>query len=556
MDANHITFQGIDNSEYERFIKDIRKRARNAGKSRDNDWIIDLVSNYITGPALRWYVQLDPDISEDWGKLQIAMIDRWSESGPIGEGRASSDILPSLPPLAPPPENIPAPAPASAPAPAPSIIAAMSSLNLDETKIGRIRVNCPGSETMYIPSSLTQVFGSMVFTTCNDKSKALNVEITQGCVHHPREIKLLNSPDRRKFLGIAQEGRGRLGEGSTEQALLVTTDWAGSSAPRAAVLRTEVWSLCPFDSTIRALWQADGSEFLLKPILSNATKRIIFVSNVAAYRAVNQKAKYPEVPQQELPPQPPPEPTETHSNQPKQILQTSPQTNQLPQSSPANKPMQFHDFFARAFNGWLVMRGLTLEPPRVDGRGVELHKLFPMVGALGGCRARLAIAQFPLRKQQQPHRLLGAGLQQTPQMDQTLDAAQQNEALVQNQPDMASPPQTRETQPQATVLLLPGLSVHLGQIDEAQMKIRAAIGRFHDKRSNYSSINLSHEQGILLEQSIHHVVLVSAQAEILHEEPEKRLIFGLGDLNTYRNHLTTFLMGVNSLQGQAIALQN
>ncbi|KAG8937861.1 hypothetical protein FRC00_013019 [Tulasnella sp. 408] len=148
---------------------------------------------------------------------------------------------------------------------------------------------------MYIPSFLTKVFGSMVFTICSDKSKALTVEITQKCVHHPREIKLVNSPDHRKFLGIAQEGRGRLGEGSTEQALLVTADWAESSMPRAAALRTAVWSLCPFDNTIRALWQADGAEFLLKPVLSSATKRIIFVSNVAAYRAENYKAKYPEV---------------------------------------------------------------------------------------------------------------------------------------------------------------------------------------------------------------------------------------------------------------------
>lgn len=80
--ANHITFQGIDSAECERFIKEIRRVARNAGKSRDNNWIIDLATSGITGPAWRWYVQLDPDIAEDWGKLQGAMIDRWEERGP------------------------------------------------------------------------------------------------------------------------------------------------------------------------------------------------------------------------------------------------------------------------------------------------------------------------------------------------------------------------------------------------------------------------------------------------------------------------------------------
>ncbi|KAG8889666.1 hypothetical protein FRC00_014447 [Tulasnella sp. 408] len=123
---------------------------------------------------------------------------------------------------------------------------------------------------------------------------------------------------------------------------------------------------------------------------------------------------------------------------------------------------------------------------------------------------------------------------------------------------------------------------------KAQEKVRAANGLFHNKR-DYSSINLSHEQGILLEQSIQQtqsllkqvaqnlvsfvvlapddeselnqvaqtVVTLSDQAQILQKPPpEKRFILTLGDLNNYRNHLTTFLMRVKGLQSQAMALQN
>ncbi|KIO28669.1 hypothetical protein M407DRAFT_22102 [Tulasnella calospora MUT 4182] len=265
--------------------------ARNSGNSRDNDWIIDLASNCMTGPALMWYVQLDPDVSEDWGKLQIAMINRWSGGGPIGEGRASSNIPASL--SSPETGNIPAPAPA--PAPAPNITAAMSSLNLNETKTGVIRVDCLGLETMYIPSSLITIFGSMVFTTCNDKSKALAVEINQKCVHHSREIKLLNSPDDRKFLGLAQTGPGRLGEGSAEYASLVTATWADSSAKDATFSKNMVWIICPFDNTIRALWQGDRSEFLLKSVISSIAKRVLFVSDFAAFHEANPNANYLDV---------------------------------------------------------------------------------------------------------------------------------------------------------------------------------------------------------------------------------------------------------------------
>ncbi|KAG9046345.1 hypothetical protein FS837_004614, partial [Tulasnella sp. UAMH 9824] len=60
-----------------------------------------------------------------------------------------------------------------------------------------------------------------------------------------------------------------------------------------------------------------------------------------------------------------------------------------------------------------------------------------------------------------------------------------------------------------------------------------------------------------LDQVAQTIVTLSDQGQILRKPPpEKRFIFGLGDLNNYRNHLTTFLMRVKGLQGQAMALQN
>ncbi|KAG9003947.1 hypothetical protein FRB90_011085 [Tulasnella sp. 427] len=150
------------------------------------------------------------------------------------------------------------------------------------------------------------------------------------------------------------------------------------------------------------------------------------------------------------------------------------------------------------------------------------------------------------------------------------------------------PPQPTGPQLGASMALQAGLNVTPEQFAKAQEKVRAAIGLFHNKR-DYSSINLSHDQGILLEQSIQQtqsllkqvaqnlvsfvilapnderelnqvaqtVVTLSDQAQILQKPPpEKRFIFGLSDLNQYRHHLTSFIMRVKALQSQAMAPQN
>ncbi|KAG8943504.1 hypothetical protein FRC04_002855 [Tulasnella sp. 424] len=324
-------------------------------------------------------------------------------------------------------------------------------------------------------------------------------------------------------------------------------------------------------------------------------------------------------------------PPRVPSNQP---LQTSPQ--QQSQPGPSNRQMQFHEFFTIAFNQWLSQRQLTLDPLLVDGKEVALHELFLVVGALGGCRAvfekklwpvvggkigfpyfngaipyskpevaeqlskiyqkiladfevhwhnslrpldpnsifplpaqlqylhpeigRLTTIQFLLPQPQQPRRPLGAGPQQPPDGGPTAQLS-------------------------ATIA---SLNVSPEQLSEAREKVRAALNLLANKR-DYSSINLSHEQRILLPHSIQQtqsllkqvaqnlvafvvlapnderelnlvvqtVVTLSDQAQILlRQPPENRFIFGLDDLNQYRNHLTRFLMRVKGLQSQAMGLQS
>lgn len=76
-DDDDLIFEGIDGSECEDFVRDVRRRARAADKDCDNDWIIRLVSACLAGDALRWHFSLDREIRNDWELLQQAMLARY-----------------------------------------------------------------------------------------------------------------------------------------------------------------------------------------------------------------------------------------------------------------------------------------------------------------------------------------------------------------------------------------------------------------------------------------------------------------------------------------------
>ncbi|KAG8978721.1 hypothetical protein FRC05_009994 [Tulasnella sp. 425] len=51
--------------------------AKSAGRLRDNNWIIEEVYTSLAGDALRWYIELDDDIRNDWLRLQRAIMQKY-----------------------------------------------------------------------------------------------------------------------------------------------------------------------------------------------------------------------------------------------------------------------------------------------------------------------------------------------------------------------------------------------------------------------------------------------------------------------------------------------
>lgn len=74
-------FYGHSGEEAERFVFSVRQRIRDAGRQKDNDWIITFVSDCFVGEALRWHVTLDSRVREDWKLLQVAILAQFSRDG-------------------------------------------------------------------------------------------------------------------------------------------------------------------------------------------------------------------------------------------------------------------------------------------------------------------------------------------------------------------------------------------------------------------------------------------------------------------------------------------
>ncbi|KAG8977591.1 hypothetical protein FRB90_008743, partial [Tulasnella sp. 427] len=116
-DDRELSFDGKDGSAAESFVIAVQRKARVEGKSRDNEWIIDLVSTCLTGAALRWYVDLDDDTQNDWKLLRRAILQRYPPA-PTEVGRSaftSPSTVPTPAAAASPPNPI------SSPQPAPSV---------------------------------------------------------------------------------------------------------------------------------------------------------------------------------------------------------------------------------------------------------------------------------------------------------------------------------------------------------------------------------------------------------------------------------------------------
>ncbi|KAG8998195.1 hypothetical protein FRB94_007166 [Tulasnella sp. JGI-2019a] len=90
-----VLFTGGTLADCQDFILSVRKYARAVGKLRDPLWIADYVSCCLNGEAQLWHIQLPSEVTEDWVKLQKALVEHYSQ---LNSQRSSTPVA-----LVPPP---------------------------------------------------------------------------------------------------------------------------------------------------------------------------------------------------------------------------------------------------------------------------------------------------------------------------------------------------------------------------------------------------------------------------------------------------------------------
>ncbi|KAG9027478.1 hypothetical protein FS837_004253, partial [Tulasnella sp. UAMH 9824] len=86
--SDTLILTGRDGTECEEWIRSIHLEAFNQGRYSDKAWIAALASTRISGRALRWYCQQSEDITSDWTKLRVALLDQYPTL--VGDSESSS----------------------------------------------------------------------------------------------------------------------------------------------------------------------------------------------------------------------------------------------------------------------------------------------------------------------------------------------------------------------------------------------------------------------------------------------------------------------------------
>ena len=82
-------FQGQDGEECEDFVFWVIRRAKDKGKMNDDQWIAEFAMSCMARKALRWYIQLEPEVQQSWRLLRKALMDRYPASEDEGSLKPS-----------------------------------------------------------------------------------------------------------------------------------------------------------------------------------------------------------------------------------------------------------------------------------------------------------------------------------------------------------------------------------------------------------------------------------------------------------------------------------
>ncbi|KAG8950667.1 hypothetical protein FRC04_007292 [Tulasnella sp. 424] len=217
-----------DREECSNFIRQVRRKAFEAGKSRDKEWMADYAVSCFADDALKWSVEVPSDVLENWDVLQRALMEEYFKH------RISSTGL----------SGAAAPTPAAAPAPSPGITLPTSASNMT----GYIRIVAENSEA-----------GNYISKTADSRFGVLYTALIRPVA--PVETVQQDFPEPYCWLGIGQD-QDRIGPKSygnlcptSAPAFAMGTSAKNIKGPT----RSNIWLYHTLDSCIINVWTSDDN---------------------------------------------------------------------------------------------------------------------------------------------------------------------------------------------------------------------------------------------------------------------------------------------------------
>ncbi|KAG8950666.1 hypothetical protein FRC04_007291 [Tulasnella sp. 424] len=265
-----------DGEECSSFIRQVRRKAFEAGKSRDKEWMADYAVSCFAEDALKWSVGVPPNVLEDWDTLQRALMEEYCKYRIPSVGLSGA-----------------AATPAAAPAASPGITLPTNV----STVTGYIRIVAETSEAGdYISKTVDSRFG--MFLTCTELALAARVRLMPLMTCYG--VQLVDFPEPYCWLGIflvsgleegdrvGPETRGNLCPTSAPSSHVMGTSSKGYVGPA----RSNIWLFQTLDSCITNVWSDSDSTYVLQPLINLENKRILAVSNCRKYSAMWPGNKY------------------------------------------------------------------------------------------------------------------------------------------------------------------------------------------------------------------------------------------------------------------------
>lgn len=266
-----LCFRGLDGEECMGFIRQVRRKALEVGKSRDKEWMADYAVSCFADDALKWSMKVQHNVLEDWDVLQRSLMEKYC-----------NDRVASVQPDSVPAGTTTAAAP---PPPGPSAAPTVTPTTNALTMTGFVRVVAETPEAgSYISKTVDPRFG--VLQTCTQVADAALVRLIPLMSSYG--IQLIDFPEPYCWLGIffkdrKEIQRGHIGLGSFANLCPTSapaSNVMGTSVKELAGLaRSSIWLFQSMDSCIVCTWNSPDYTYILQPMVNLGNKRVLAVSN-------------------------------------------------------------------------------------------------------------------------------------------------------------------------------------------------------------------------------------------------------------------------------------